>query len=156
MGAAMDDRRGARSQARRGSSGWTRQRRATRGGQVRRDNQYAPYAVGLVVVVAALATFLYIGLNWATGPGRVAALATPPTPTSAPVVAEPTAAPAPAAPTEGAIEQTYVVKAGDNPANIAQRFRVKTEDLIAYNNIDDPRRLQVGQTLRIPPPAAAP
>jgi LysM repeat protein len=107
-----------------------------------------PYIVGFVVVVLVLAGFLYIGLSWATGPGRLAALANPPTPTQAVVVA-PTA-PAPS-PTAG--EQTYIVKAGDNPASIAQQFRIKTEDLMAANNIEDPQKLQIGQTLKIPPPA---
>jgi LysM repeat protein len=115
-------------------------------GQARRDNHQLPYIIGFGVVVLGLAGFLYVGLNWATGPGRAAAIANLPTPTSIAVVA-PTA-PAPS-PTLG--EQTYVVKAGDNPASIAQQFRIKTEDLIAANNIDDPQKLQIGQTLKIPP-----
>ena len=106
-----------------------------------------PYIVGFGVVVLALAGFLYVGLNWATGPGRVAALATPPTPTPIAVL-PPT--PPPATPTPS--EQTYIVKAGDNPASIAQQFRVKTEDLMSANNIDDPQKLQVGQELKIPAP----
>jgi hypothetical protein len=117
------------------------------GSQARRDNQYAPYVVGFILIIAALGGFLYVGLNWATGPGRLAALANPPTPT--PVVV-PTQAPVPT-PTVG--EVTYVVKPGDNPATIAQQFRVKTEDLLALNSIEDPRSLQIGQTLKIPPVA---
>ena len=62
--------------------------------------------------------------------------------------------PAEAQPTPTPGEQVYVVKAGDSPSSIAQRFRVKTEDLVAYNHIEDPQRLQIGQTVRIPPPAA--
>jgi LysM repeat protein len=50
-------------------------------------------------------------------------------------------------------EQTYVVKSGDTPATIASRFRISTDELLAANGIDDPRRLQIGQTLRIPPPS---
>ena len=120
------------------------------GGQARRDNRYGPYVVGFVVVVLALAAFLYIGLNWATGPGRLAALTVAPTPTPLPV-ASPTPPPAPS-PTP--VEQVYVVKAGDSPASIARQFNVKTEDLMAANNIADPQRLQVGQTLKIPTPAS--
>lgn len=108
-----------------------------------------PYVIGFVVVVLGLAAFLYVGLNWATGPGRVAALANPPTPTAIAVLPPPTPEPT-AAPTE----QTYVVRAGDNPASIAQQFRVKTDDLMAYNNISDPSKLQIGQTLKIPPSSA--
>jgi LysM repeat protein len=107
-----------------------------------------PYVVGFAVVVLALAAFLYVGLNWATGPGRVAALANPPTPTPIAVVPPATPVPSPTPP-----EQTYIVKAGDNPASIAQQFRVKTEDLMAANNIDDPQKLKIGQTLKIPPPS---
>jgi LysM repeat protein len=107
-----------------------------------------PYIIGFVVVVAVLAAFLYIGLNWATGPGRVAALANPPTLT--PIVVVPPAGPTPVpSPTAG--EQTYIVQAGDSPASIAAKFRVKTDDLIAANNITDPQKLQIGQSLKIPP-----
>jgi lipoprotein NlpD len=105
-----------------------------------------PYVIGFIVVVLGLAAFLYVGLNWATGPGRVAALASPPTPTSIAVVP-----PTPVSPSPTAEEQVYTVKAGDNPASIAAQFKVKTEDLMAANNIDDPQKLQIGQTLKIPP-----
>jgi LysM repeat protein len=119
------------------------------GQQARRENRQMSYVVGFVVVVLGLAGFLYVGLNWATGPGRIAALANPPTATPIAVVppATPTAPPAPP-------EQTYIVKAGDTPATIAQQFKIKTEDLMADNNIDDPGKLQIGQALKIPPPTA--
>jgi LysM repeat protein len=107
-----------------------------------------PYIVGFVVVVLALAGFLYVGLNWATGPGRVAALANPPTVTPIAVLPPPTPEPSP---TVG--EQTYIVKAGDSPASIAQQYHIKTDDLMAANNIADPQKLQIGQTLKIPAPA---
>ncbi len=117
------------------------------GSQARRSSRQTPYIVGFVVVVLALAVFLYIGLNWATGPGRAASLANPPTATA--VAVAPPATPQPS-PTAG--EQTYIVKAGDNPAAIAKQFSIKTEDLMAANNIDDPSKLQIGQTLKIPAP----
>jgi LysM domain-containing protein len=120
------------------------------GGQAHRDSHYAPYVVGFLVIIAALAAFLYVGLNWATGPGRLAAIANPPT--AVPTPAPPIAAPSPS-PTVG--EQTYIVRPGDNPASIAQQFRIKTEDLMAANNIDDPSKLQIGQTLKIPPPTSS-
>ena len=117
------------------------------GSQARRASRQTPYIVGFIVVVLALAGFLYIGLNWATGPGRVAALANPPTPTPIAITA-----PTPPEPSPTPGEQVYVVKAGDNPASIAQQFKIKTEDLMAANNIDDPQKLQIGQTLKIPAP----
>ena len=120
------------------------------GSQARRENgRQMPYLIGFIVVVLGLAAFLYVGLNWATGPGRVAALANPPTPTSVAVVPPVTPEPSP---TVG--EQTYVVKAGDNPASIAQQFKIKAEDLMAANNIDNPQKLQIGQTLKIPAPTS--
>jgi LysM repeat protein len=121
------------------------------GSQARRDTRQAPYIIGFVVVVAALAAFLYVGLNWATGPGRQAALANPPTLTPVAIVA-PTP---PALPSPTVVEQTYVVKAGDSPTSIAQQFRIKTEDLMTVNNISDPQKLQIGQILKIPPSAAS-
>ena len=116
---------------------------------MRRDTRQGAYIIGFIVVVAALAGFLYVGLNWATGPGRAAALATQPTAT--PIAVVPPAPPAPS-PTVG--EQTYVVQNGDYPEKIAQKFGIKTDELIAANNIADPQKLQIGQTLKIPPPAS--
>ena len=114
-------------------------------GQARRENRQMPYIIGFAVVVAGLALFLYVGLNWATGPGRAAAIANPPTPTAIAVVP-----PTPPPPSPTPAEQTYVVRAGDSPASIAQQFGIKTDDLMAANNISDPQKLQIGQTLKIP------
>ena len=44
----------------------------------------------------------------------------------------------------------YVVVKGDNPVTIAHKFKVPYEDLMALNQIDDPRKLQIGQKLAIP------
>lgn len=118
------------------------------GSQARRESRQMPYVIGFVVVVLGLAAFLYIGLNWATGPGRVAALASPPTPTSIAVVP-----PATPEPTPVPTAQTYIVKSGDSPASIAEQFKIKTDDLMAANNIDDPQKLQIGQSLKIPAPS---
>ena len=111
-----------------------------------------PYIIGFVVVVAALAAFLYVGLTWATGPGRASGLATPPTQTPLAVIAVLPPTPPPPSPTTA--EQTYIVKAGDNPESIATQFGIKTAELIAANNIEDPQKLQIGQTLKIPPPSS--
>jgi len=46
--------------------------------------------------------------------------------------------------------KTYVVVKGDNPVTIARKLKVTYDDLIALNHIEDPRKLQIGQKLRIP------
>ena len=46
--------------------------------------------------------------------------------------------------------KTYVVMKGDNPVTIARKLKVAYDDLIALNHIEDPRKLQIGQKLRIP------
>jgi LysM repeat protein len=53
---------------------------------------------------------------------------------------------------EGA--KVYTVAKGDNPVNIAKKFKVSYDDLLAANHIDDPRKLKVGQKLIIPTKAA--
>jgi LysM repeat protein len=129
-----------------------------RGTQAHRDSRQMPYILGFVVVVGALAVFLFVGLNWATGPGRAAGQPQP-TATVPVAVAPPPVNPAPApsaavaAPSPSpAVEQIYIVKAGDNPASIARQFGVTSEALMAANQIDDPSKLQIGQTLKIPTP----
>lgn len=117
------------------------------GGQAHRENRQTPYIIGFIVVVGALAAFLYVFLNWATGPGRAAGLANLPASTPIAVVA-----PTPPTPSPTVDEQVYIVKGGDNPASIAAQFRIRSEDLMAANNIDDPQKLQIGQSLKIPPP----
>lgn len=166
----MDDRGPSNGRERRGGSARGGERFSSRrgsafpraehrhpvyGSQARRTSDHqGMYIGGFIVVVLALAAFLYVGLNWATGPGRAAALANPPAAT--PVAVVPPAAPAPSlspSPTVG--EQTYVVKAGDNPATIAAQFHITSDDLMAANNIDNPQKLQIGQTLRIPSPSSS-
>jgi LysM repeat protein len=117
------------------------------GHQARPANRQAPYVIGFALVVLALAGFLYVGLNWATGPGRVAALANPPTPTAIAILP-----PTPPPPSPTVAEQIYIVKPGDSPASIAEQFHVKVDDLMTANNIDDPQHLQIGQVLKIPAP----
>jgi len=117
--------------------------------QAHRDGNYLAYLAGFGVIILILVAFLYVGVTWATGTGRTAAMvpvAAPPPPAPPPTGVT-TAAPEPS-PT--AATATYVVKPGDTPVAIAQRYRIKVDDLLAANNITDPRALQVGQTLRIP------
>jgi LysM repeat protein len=63
-------------------------------------------------------------------------------------LAEPVAsAKEPAADSAG---QSYVVAKGDNPYSIAKKFKVTQDALMKANNIDDPRKLKIGQKLAIP------
>jgi LysM repeat protein len=48
--------------------------------------------------------------------------------------------------------KVYVVAKGDNPVTIAKKFKISQEMLLALNHIDDPKKLQIGQKLLIPPP----
>ncbi len=126
------------------------QRRPSYGGQARRQGTYLPYALAFVVIIGALAGFIYLGLTWATGAGRTAGLGSvpPPAPVALPSPS-PAASPAPSP----AAERTYVVQAGDTPSGIARQFGISSDALLQANHIEDPRTLRVGQTLTIPPPA---
>lgn len=57
------------------------------------------------------------------------------------------AAKTPEVPDSGKI---YTVVKGDNPVTIARHLHVKYEALLELNQISDPRKLQIGQKLRIP------
>lgn len=75
-------------------------------------------------------------------------------PTSTPEPAEepPTATSEPqATATASSLGQTYVVQSGDIPVTIAEKFGITVEALLAANPGIDPRGLQVGQVLTIPP-----
>ena len=48
--------------------------------------------------------------------------------------------------------RTHTVRAGETPSLIARRYGVKLEALMAVNPKLDPRRLQIGQAVIIPPP----
>ncbi len=60
--------------------------------------------------------------------------------------------PKPAIKTSGVTDsgKTYVVVKGDNPVTIARRLHVNYDALLELNQIDDPRKLQIGQKLHIP------
>jgi nucleoid-associated protein YgaU len=47
--------------------------------------------------------------------------------------------------------QVYTVARGDNPVTIARRLGVSYDELLRLNKIDDPKKLQIGQKLRLPP-----
>jgi LysM repeat protein len=50
----------------------------------------------------------------------------------------------------GESAKVYVVQKGDSPAGIAKKFKVSYADLLRTNNIEDPKKLQIGQRLVIP------
>jgi len=45
----------------------------------------------------------------------------------------------------------YTVKKGDTPTSIAHKFGLTAEELLKANKITDPKKLQLGQTLKVPP-----
>lgn len=49
----------------------------------------------------------------------------------------------------------YVVVRGDNPTTIAKRLGVSENELLKMNGIDDPKKLQIGQVLKVPAKKAA-
>lgn len=46
--------------------------------------------------------------------------------------------------------EEYTIRRGDTVSGIAVRFRVEMDELLELNGIEDPRRIQVGQVLKIP------
>jgi tetratricopeptide (TPR) repeat protein len=67
-----------------------------------------------------------------------------PPPQPAPVTVRPPKAAAPVG--------SYSIKSGDTPANIARKYGVRLDALLAANPGLDPRHLKIGQTVTIPSP----
>ncbi len=66
-------------------------------------------------------------------------------------------APVSVAPAQPAVAQgvdsaakTYTVVKGDNPVAIAKRMNVNYEEMLKLNGIEDPKKLQIGQVLKLP------
>jgi LysM repeat protein len=66
-------------------------------------------------------------------------------------------APAPTASTKAAApssaetaQRTYTVAKGDNPVSIAKKMGVSSEELLKLNGLEDPKKLQIGQVLKVP------
>ena len=49
----------------------------------------------------------------------------------------------------------YTVKSGENLMQIAREHNQNWRDVVRWNNLDNPNRIEVGQVLRVVPPAAA-
>jgi lipoprotein NlpD len=62
---------------------------------------------------------------------------------------------APATPVAGASADFYTVKRGDTLYGIALDHGQDYKDIAAWNNLPNPNLIQVGQVLRVTPPAAA-
>ncbi len=46
--------------------------------------------------------------------------------------------------------KVYTVVKGDNPVTIAKKLKVSYDDLLVLNQIEDPRKLKIGQKLLVP------
>lgn len=79
--------------------------------------------------------------------GGVAAAGTPPK--AVPMQALAVKPAAGAGPAE-ASSKTYKVLEGDNPVKIAKKLKVNYDELLKVNGIEDPRKLRVGQVLKLP------
>ena len=53
---------------------------------------------------------------------------------------------------EGSGDGTYVVEKGDTLWDIAEKHKISHGDLAKWNDINDPRELQVGRTLKLTSP----
>ena len=65
-----------------------------------------------------------------------------------------TNAPAATAPAQTGPTTEYTVVKGDNPWKIAKKFKISQDELMKANGITDPKKIQIGQQLKIPAPAA--
>jgi LysM repeat protein len=60
-------------------------------------------------------------------------------------------APATTATPQAGAARTYVVKKDDTATSIARRFGTTADQLLKLNKIEDPKKMQLGQTLKLPP-----
>jgi LysM repeat protein len=60
------------------------------------------------------------------------------------------ASPAKATASPKSSPKTYTVKKGENPVAIARQLGVSYSDLLKLNKISDPRKVQIGQVLKVP------
>lgn len=118
--------------------------------------QRLAYYLAINVVVSALTTTAVLFLWDRSHPRQAAATQAPSTAqTGAPIAAVAT----PLAPTATAMEnvEEYQVQADDTMGDIAARYGVSVEELLAVNGLNDPNSLSAGMILYIPlPPAAEP
>lgn len=53
---------------------------------------------------------------------------------------------------EESSDQIYVIKKGDTLSKVAKIYKVNVNKLQSHNNISDPRKIKIGQEIRIPAP----
>jgi LysM repeat protein len=53
-------------------------------------------------------------------------------------------------PAQSSAQTSYTVMKGDNPYRIAKKFKITPDQLMKANGITDPKKIQIGQVLRIP------
>lgn len=54
-------------------------------------------------------------------------------------------------PSSVSADNTHTVKSGEYPATIARQYGMTTTELLAINGITDPRKIQIGQKLKVRP-----
>lgn len=86
-------------------------------------------------------------------PGKTAEAAPAAVAPAATSMAAPAAVAAPAA-AHTTTTVTHVIKAGETLGTIAKKYQVKVGDIATANNIADPTKIRVGQTLKIPTKSA--
>ena len=109
----------------------------------------APVASAPVAPAAQLAKPVASGgiVDKSPGAAQSAPSAVLPQP-KAPASIAPTKAAAPAQPET--VQRTYTVAKGDNPVTIAKKMGVSSEELLKLNGLEDPKKLQIGQVLKVP------
>lgn len=92
------------------------------------------------------------GVAVTSAPVAVVQAAAPAAPAPMPVAAKQPETSAKPAQTPASTARTHTVKPGEIPEAIARRYGVKVEALLAANPGLDPKRLKIGQTLKVPAP----
>jgi len=77
-----------------------------------------------------------------------------PSPTAATTTSASTEAPKPTPSTQSG--NSHVVAKGETLTSIAKMHKVSVEELQKFNHIENDRKLQIGQTIMIPPSATSP
>jgi LysM repeat protein len=78
------------------------------------------------------------------------------TPSPSPAATSATAEASKPAPTQQSGSNSHVVAKGETLTSIAKMHKVTVEELQKFNHIENDRKLQIGQTIMIPPSASSP